>query len=228
MRDATLRMDRYVRKPFGGRAVKVGLALAFGAAFASLPTRARADDWRFDLVHSQVWFTASHQGFSHPQGRLRIAQGWFRFDPDDWRSAAVDVVLDVASADLGDEGWNKALRSGALLDAGRRPTARYASRSVERSGERSGVIHGELELRGRRVPVDVAFTLNRIGNDPYAFGRKAGFSASARLARADFGIDRYQDVIGATIELRFEIEGIADRDAGPQTTTREDHDGDQE
>ena len=57
---------------------------------------------------------------------------------------------------------------------------------VTQASSLSGVIHGELELRGRRVPVDVAFTLNRIGNDPYAFGRKAGFSASARLARADF------------------------------------------
>jgi anthranilate/para-aminobenzoate synthase component II len=120
------------------------------------------------------------------------------------------------------------LRSPALLDARRRPTARYTGDKVERTGERTGVIHGLLELRGRRVPVDVAFTLNRIGNDPYAFGRKAGFSASARLARADFGIDRYQDVIGTTIELRLEIEGIADRDAGPRSTTGEDHDGDQE
>jgi polyisoprenoid-binding protein YceI len=228
MRDTTLRTVRDKRKPRGTRSAKSALALAIAGTIAAPPACARADTWRFDPVHSQVWFTASHQGFSHPQGRVRIAQGWFRFDPDDWRSAAVDVVLDLASADLGDEAWNKALRSPALLDAARRPTARYTGHEVERTGQRTGVIHGALELRGHRVPVDVAFTLNRIGNDPYAFGRKAGFSASARLARSDFGIDRYQDVIGATIDLRFEIEGIADRDAGPPPTTREDRDGDQE
>ncbi len=228
MRDTTVRTARDNRKKCGVRAAMPGLALAIAGAMAAWPIPARADTWRFDPVHSQVWFTASHQGFSHPQGRVRIAQGWFRFDPDDWASAAVDVVLDLASADLGDEGWNKALRSPALLDARRRPTARYTGDKVERTGERTGVIHGLLELRGHRVPVDVAFTLNRIGNDPYAFGRKAGFSASARLARADVGIDRYQDVIGTTIELRLEIEGIADRDAGPRSTTGEDHDGDQE
>ena len=228
MRDMTVRTARDDRKTCGVRAAMPGLALAMAGAMAAGPIPARADTWRFDPVHSQVWFTASHQGFSHPQGRVRIAQGWFRFDPDDWPSAAVDVVLDLASADLGEQGWNKALRSPALLDAGRRPTARYTGHKVERTGERSGVIHGELELRGRRVPVDVAFTLNRIGNDPYAFGRKAGFSASARLARADFGIDRYEEVIGATIDLRLEIEGIADRDAAPQSTNREDRDGDQE
>lgn len=194
---------------------------------ATFPLRAVAETWRFDPVHSQVWFSAPHQGFSHPQGRLRIAQGWFRFDPKDWASARVDVVFDLASADLGDAKWNKAVQATALLDVEHHPTARYASRRVERIDDSRGVIHGELELRGRRLPVDVAFTLNRIGNDPYAFGRKAGFSASASLSRSAFGMTRYEDVVGDTITLRFEIEGIADRDAD-QPQTGEDEDGDQE
>ena len=92
---------------------------------------------------------------------------------------------------------------------------------------RRGVIHGELELRGRRHAVDVAFTLNRIANDPYAFARKAGFSASASLSRSDFGMNRYADVVGETITLRFEIEGIADPDAAKAHDGGSD-DGDQE
>jgi polyisoprenoid-binding protein YceI len=75
------------------------------------------------------------------------------------------------------------------------------------------VIHGDLTLHGVTQPIDVAFTLNRIGNDPYAFRHKAGFSASATLQRADFGMPRYNEVVGKTIDLRFEIEGIRDGDA---------------
>ena len=226
MQAAPLPVIRMRRSPFptGGGAVAGIVTLAILFAF---PLPAAAETWRFDPVHSQVWFSAQHQRFSHPQGRLRIEQGWFRFDPEDWASARVDVVLDLASVDLGDAKWNKAVQAAALLDVEHHPTARYLSHSVERIDDSHGVIHGELELRGRRLPVDVAFTLNRIGNDPYAFGRKAGFSASATLSRSAFGITRYEDVVGDTITLRFEIEGILDRDAD-QPQTGEDEDGDQE
>ena len=227
MQAAPLAMTRMPRSPFPTRSGATAGIVMLAVLLATFPLRAVAETWRFDPVHSQAWFSAPHQGFSYPQGRLRIAQGWFRFDPKDWASAQVDVVLDLASVDLGDAKWNKAVQASALLDVERHPTARYVSRSVERIDDSRGVIHGELDLRGRRLPVDVAFTLNRIANDPYAFGRKAGFSASAKLSRSAFGMTRYEDVVGDTITLRFEIEGIIDRDADKQETG-EDSDGDQE
>jgi polyisoprenoid-binding protein YceI len=227
MQAAPLPLARMPRSPSARRSGAAPGHVTIALLCAAIPLHAAAETFRFDPVHSQVWFSAGHQGFSNPQGRLRIKQGWFRFDPKDWASAQVDVVFDLASADLGDPKWNKAVQAAALLDVGQYPTARFASRSVERIDDRRGVIHGELDLRGRRLPVDVAFTLNRIGNDPYAFGRKAGFSASASLSRSDFGMTRYEDVVGQTITLRFEIEGIADRDAADSRTGGV-HDGDQE
>lgn len=188
-------------------------------AFAAVPSLATAapETYRFDPVHSQVWFSAAHQGFSHPLGRLRIADGWFAFDEADWSASRVDVTIDLASADLGDAKWNETVKSGAFLDVARRPTARYTSRSVEKTSTNGGTIHGDLHFRGETKPVDVAFTLNRVGNDPYLFKRKAGFSASATLRRSAFGMTRYVEVVGEDVTLRFEIEGIRDRDAGKST-----------
>jgi polyisoprenoid-binding protein YceI len=191
-------------------------ALAPVLAFATSAALAAPQTYRFDPVHTQVWFSTDHQGFSHPQGRLRIKDGWFRFDPANWSAGQVDVVIDLASADLGDAKWNDTAKSGAFLDAGGVATARYVSRSVEQKDATHGVIHGDLTLRGTTRPVDVAFTLNRIGNDPYAFRQKAGFSASATLHRSEFGMTRYKDVVGEDISLRFEIEGLRDRGAERQ------------
>ena len=199
------------------------------ACALALPVIALAtpQTWRFDPSHTQIWFSADHQGFSQPQGRLHVKEGWFQFDASDWSSARVDVLIDLTTADMGEAKWSAAVKSSAWLDAERWPTARFVSRRVEATDATHGVIHGELTLRGETRPVDVAFTLNRIGNDPYAFRRKAGFSASARLQRADFGMDRYREVVGDTITLRFEIEALVDRDA---TTPQpgEVHDGTQE
>lgn len=188
------------------------LLLALTGAAAAAP-----ETYRFDPVHTQIWFSAAHQGFSHPLGRLRVKDGWFAFDAEDWSASRVDVTIDLASADLGDEKWNRAVLSGQLLDVERWPTARYVSRSVEKKSDNSGVIHGELQFRGENQPVDVAFTLNRVANDPYSFKRKAGFSATATLQRSAFGMKRYAEVVGEDVSLRFEIEGIRDGDAAKPT-----------
>ena len=196
------------------------LARAIGVIVAlTVPLCAHAgpETYRFDPIHSQVWFSADHQHFSKPQGRLRIKDGWFRFDPKDWSSARVDVAIDLTSVDLGDAKWNAMVTSGQFIDAQRWPAARFVSSAVEARVATHAIVHGELDFRGVKKPVDLAVTLNRIGTDPYAFKQKAGFSASATLDRFDFGMARYKEVVAAKVELHFEIEGIRDRDAASDT-----------
>ena len=198
--------------------MKLRLAPALAAAgLATAPgVRAEAVVYRFDPPHTQIFFSADHQKFSHPVGRLKVKDGWFQFDDRDFSTAKVDVEIDMKSADIGDDKWSETIRGGQLLDADKYPTARYTSKSVEKNGDNRGVIHGDLTLHGVTKPVDVEFTLNRVGNDPYRFKQKAGFSAKATIKRADFGISRYTDVIGENIELRFEIEGLRDGGAAKE------------
>jgi polyisoprenoid-binding protein YceI len=198
--------------------------LAAVLLFVPALSSAAPETFRFDPVHTQVWFSADHQHFSHPLGRLRVKEGWFQFDEKDWSASRVDVTIDLGAADMGDEKWTKMVKSGQFLDVERWPTARYVSRSVEKKEAQSGVIHGDLYFRGEHKPVDVAFTLNRLGTDPYLFKRKAGFSATATLQRSAFDMKRYADVVGENIELRFEIEGIRDGDAA-RPSEQENKDG---
>lgn len=193
------------------------------AAACALPSLVAAapETWRFDPVHTQIWFSGDHQKFSHPLGRLRIKDGWFQFDAKDWNTGRVDVVIDLAAADMGDTKWSDTVKSGQFLDAARWPTAHFVSRSIEQNDATHGVIHGELTFRGESKPIDVAFTLNRIGNDPYAFKQKVGFSATATLHRFEFGMTRYKDVVGDDVELRLEIEGI--RDSTAATPKSQEH-----
>ena len=188
----------------------MALALALAAQAHAAP-----ETYRIDPVHSQVWFSVGHEGFSYPQGRLRIASGWFQFDEQDWAASRVDVTIDLTAADMGDAKWSETVQSGQFLDAGRWPTARFSSRSVTKSDATHGVIHGELTLRGTTLPIDVAFTFNRLGVDPYAFRKKAGFSARASLQRSAYGMKRYADVVGDRISVHAEIEGLRDRAAVP-------------
>ena len=205
--------------PLSRRTLLASAGIAFAVAVFGSPrvARADADVYRFDPVHSQVWFTADHQRFSKPQGRLRVKDGWFRFDPKDWTSAHVDVAVDLAGVDLGDPKWNAMVASGQFLDTKRWPTARYVSTTIEPRDATHARVHGELDFRGVKKPLDLDVTLNRVGTDPYAFRQKAGFSATATLDRFAFGMDRYKDVVAAAIELRLEIEGVRDRNAADKS-----------
>ncbi len=185
----------------------VTLAVAL-AALLPLAASAAPMDYRLDPAHSQVWFRVDHQGFSHPLGRLPIARGWFRFDPDDWSASRVEVEFALTEVDLDEPNASRELRSSRLLDVARWPSARYQSQSVERRDETRGVVHGVLSLHGISRPVDLEFRLNRIAFDPYSLRRKAGFSARARLSRAQFGMRHYVGVIGDEVEILIEVEGL--------------------
>ena len=183
----------------------------FLLASAAISTAAHArgtQTYVLDPVHTQIVFFADHLGFSHGIGRLKIKQGWFQFDADDWSTARTDVVIDIGSLDMGDPDWSEKVRANGFLAAEKWPSARFIGKHLEKITGRTGILHGELWLRGIRQAVDLAVTFNRLGGDPYAFKDKAGFSATATLNRFDFGMQSYRDVVAGPVELRIEVEGV--------------------
>ena len=114
----------------------------------------------------------------------------------------------MTSLDMGDAEWTAKVADRAFLDAGNAPTARFLGNALERKTADSGILHGELWLRGVHHDVDLAVTFNRQGTDPYAFKSKAGFIATATLDRFDFGMSTFRDVVAGPVELRIEVEGI--------------------
>lgn len=186
-----------------------GLALALVACAAV----AHPLDYRIDTVHSQVLFSADHDGYSKPVGRLAIARGWLRFDPDDWSASKVVADIDLASADLGDKGWNAAVMGRNFLDAAKFPAAHFESVAVTRTGEHTGMLDGKLTLHGVTLPVKVDFTVNRVGATLFGFETIAGFSGSAQLDRMQFGMSAFPKAIGTDVTIRLEIEAKLDRTA---------------
>lgn len=180
-----------------------------------LPLHAEETSWRLDPVHTQIQFSVDHQGFNQSLGLFKIRAGALRFDENDWSTARLAVDIDSASILLGDAKWEETIRSWRFLDSKRWPLAHYRSLSVEKREGGNGVIHGELQLHGKTQPLDIAFRLNKLGNDPYSFKRTAGFSATATLKRSDFGMDKVLSVVGDEVQLRLEVAAVRDRDADP-------------
>lgn len=182
--------------------------LACAALLAPPAAGAAEHRYRYDTAHSQILFSIDHNGYSRPFGRLHIARGWLRFDPNDWSHAATELDIDLASLDMGDADWNTAVLRPAFLDGSRARYAHFASTSVERTDDRHGVLHAQLTLRGVTRAVDVPFTFNREARTVFGMHTVAGFSATAMLDRTDFGIVADLGSIGRSVDVWLQIEAI--------------------
>jgi polyisoprenoid-binding protein YceI len=193
------------------------IALTVLAALPSAAAAAELETYGFDPVHTRVMFAISHAGFSQALGTVSGSAGTLRFDRDDWRSAQLDVQVPLTRLDLGDAKWNKATLAANLLDGKRYPLARFVSertQPVAGDPDRAEVC-GQLTLHGVTKPLCMDVKLNQLKRHPLPpFHRTAGFSATARLSRAQFGIDAWKSVIGDEVELRIEAEAVRDKYVG--------------
>lgn len=192
--------------------------LALLACAAMVPPTSAAE-YRYDTVHSQILVSASHDGYSNPVGRLHIASGWLRFDANDWGHAATALDIDLTSIDMGDADWNAALRGANYLDAEDRPTARFVSDHVQRTGTNTGIVFGALTLRGIRRPLAINFTLNRNAITIFGMHRVIGFSASTSFDRSAFGMTANRGSVGTKVAVRLELEAIRTTDKPSHATS---------
>lgn len=191
------------------------LLLCTGLLIASMTGGVHAagpETYALDPVHTRVMFRVEHAGFSHAMGAISGSSGTLRFDPDDWRSAQLDVTVPIARLDLGDEKWNSAALATNLLDGRRHPDAHFVSSQIDGIDADHARVCGDLTLRGVTGPVCMDVTFNALKRHPMPpFRRTAGFSATATLSRKAFGIVAWPTVIGDEVNLLIEAEGIRHR-----------------
>ncbi len=201
--------------PAARRTAFAGLLAGLLAGTASAPAAAAEPrEYRLDPVHTRVVFLVDHAGFSRAVGTISGTRGVLFFGDDEdapWDGARVEAEIPVSALSLGDPDWDRATLARSLLDGEAHPVARFRSTRIEPLAADRARIHGQLALRGTTREVVLEATLNGARRHPLTFRRTVGFSATATLRRADFGITAWPNVIGAEVEVLVELEATAAR-----------------
>jgi polyisoprenoid-binding protein YceI len=171
-----------------------------------------ADQWDFDLVHSNIGFHVRHLMISKVHGVFHKWNGTLKLDAADPTKSSVEVQIEAASIDTKEPKRDDHLRSADFFDAASFPYLTFKSTSVAREGDDLAV-HGDLTIHG--VTRNVLLKVEPAGEvkDPWG-GTRTGFSAKTSISRKEFGLTWNQLLeaggvaVGDKIEIALEIEAI--------------------
>lgn len=193
------------------------------AASASAPIAidVPAGIYALEPTHASVTFKIKHMGLSNYTARFTRMDAAINFDPNAPEKSKLVAVVDPASVQTDYPGdykgthkespfktWNEDLaRSDKFFNSDKFPTIRFVSTSVEKTGEDTGKITGDLTLLGVTKPLTLDVKFNGFKNPhPHAQVAALGFSAHGAIKRADWGMAFGAGALGDDVEVIVEAE----------------------
>jgi polyisoprenoid-binding protein YceI len=180
--------------------------------------------WTFEPGHTAAEFSVRHMMVTHVRGAFKNVHGTLDFSPEHPQNARVEAVIDAGMLWTGDAARDAHLKGADFLDVENHQTITFESDKVELTGPNDAKVHGRVTIRGVTRPLmlkthflgtwQTPWWENGIDKGPKT---RAGFVATARLNRKDFGVnwdamlDRGGVVVGEDVEITLDAEAILDQ-----------------
>ena len=166
--------------------------------------------YQIDPEHFSVGFLVDHLGYAKVLGMFRESSGSYAFDEKTGALSDVRLVVDARTVDTGHRRRDRHLASPDFLNAAEFREIVFTSATAKRTGERTFVVEGQLQMIGKTQPLTLNVTWNKSGKyelpgtDAYVMGvsargsfRRSGFGMSYGLANG---------WVGDTVDLIVEFE----------------------
>lgn len=192
------------------------LAPLLGALMLYTLTAARAEPFVLDKGYTALTFSWSHLGLSRQIARFNGIEGTAEIDPQNPENSKIEVTIRTNTVQSGSDAFDRILRSPDYFNAATYPTITFTSQSVNRTGEKTADVTGDLNILGQSHPVTLHVTLNIFGDHPSAaanpayLGKKvAGFSATVQIKRSDWGMSKGVPFVSDEVDIAIESELIS-------------------
>jgi polyisoprenoid-binding protein YceI len=169
--------------------------------------------YKLDQTHASVTWKVSHLGLSNYTARFTKIDADLFFDPRDPTKSKLTASVDPTSIrtdypNASEKDFDKKLaQDETWFNATKFPDIRFSSTRIEKTGEKTGKIYGDLTFLGVTKPLvlDVTFNGSYL-KKPFADTPALGFSAKSVLKRSEWGFNTYVPMIGDDVELLIEVE----------------------
>ncbi len=192
----------------------LGAAICFALAGNVFPASAQAaETYKIDPVHSFLLFKIEHLGVGNAYGFFEKFEGTITFDEENPSASSVNLTVQTASVDTNNADRDKHLVGTDFFNATEFPTATFQSTQVEKTGEGTWAITGDLTLLGQTKPV--TFNFQEIGKGKGMQGEtRRGGEGTLTFKRTDFGMDKYveEGVLGDETTLILAVEGVLEEE----------------
>lgn len=184
------------------------LSALLSAAFvlAAAPAFAETKTYQLDSSHAHVQYAVDHLGFSTSRGAFREVSGTLQLDTAKPETAKLDVTIPIKGFDSFDAKRDEHMKSADFLDAAKYPEMKFVSTKVQRTGEKTAKVTGDLTLHGVTKPVVLNVTLHKTGEHPMLKKSWAGFSATGTIKRSEFGISQGIPFVSDAVQITLDAE----------------------
>jgi polyisoprenoid-binding protein YceI len=183
-----------------------GLALL---AFLAAPALFAAE-YEIDTAHSSVGFSIRHIA-TKVKGSFAQFEGKISFDEKKPAASKVEVTLKVASINTNNEKRDAHLRTPDFFNVDKHPLATFKSTKVTAAGKGKFKVEGDLNLHGVTKPVTLK--VEHLGTESAWGSQIAGFTATTRILRKDFGFDLGKLLESGKLVLSDEVDLTMDIEA---------------
>jgi polyisoprenoid-binding protein YceI len=178
--------------------------LALGVlAQTPMPAFAAAN-WRIDPGRTHIAFAIDAVGYPRTHGQFRQFAGRISVDLDHPDRSSVAFHVQSQSVDVGSPSFDDYMRSVAFLDAAHYPSIDFVSKSVEKLGDHTVRVTGDLTLLGVTRPLSVDVEVQReVGG-----GDRLDFLAKTSIDRLAFGMNSGFPLVSREVELVISSEAV--------------------
>jgi polyisoprenoid-binding protein YceI len=164
--------------------------------------------YRVDAAKSTLEFSFVQAGAQN-KGRFPKYAVTFNFDNDNLAASRLDVTVDVAALDTGDQERDDTLRDTDLFNVAKFPQAHFAATQITKTAAAYEAV-GTFALRGVTRPLSVQFTLRGATEQ----GQRVLYMVGKTLIkRLDFGVGqgdwKSTEWVGADVPISFNLRLIA-------------------
>jgi len=171
-----------------------------------------AASWEFDPDHTGVQFKVRHLMISSVRGEFEKVTGKIVYDETDVTKSTADITIETASINTRVAKRDEHLRSPDFLDVAKHPAITFKSKRVEKAGDGTLKMTGDLTIRG----VTNEVVLNVEGPTPAVKdpggNYRVGGQATTKIHRKDFGLvwnktlETGGVVVGDEVEITIDVE----------------------